>query len=87
MNQPLKKYGSQIKLHCVQCAEEMPYRTDMVCCGDKYSLPICLNPKCPNFGLLQIGVEALGFMSMEWKPKYIKKEVICMPKGGKKKGK
>lgn len=39
---------------CVQCLEPMFYGTNW----DKH-VPICTNPKCPNYGLLQIGLEAL----------------------------
>ena len=40
--------------HCVQCAEEMPYGTDW----DKF-VPVCHNHKCPNYGLLQMGIEKM----------------------------
>jgi len=40
--------------HCVQCNEPMIHGTDW----DKF-VPICTNPECPNYGLLQIGQEAL----------------------------
>ena len=39
---------------CVQCAKEMPYGIDW----DKF-VPVCHNPKCPNFGLLQMGIEKM----------------------------
>lgn len=40
--------------HCVQCGQEMPYGTD----GDKFA-SVCCNPKCPNYGLLQMGIEKM----------------------------
>ena len=40
--------------HCVQCGGEMPYGTDW----DKF-VQVCHNPACPNFGLLQMGIEKM----------------------------
>lgn len=36
---------------CVQCCEELHYTIQI---GDQ-GIPICYNPGCPNFGLLQCG--------------------------------
>ena len=41
--------------HCVQCGEEMPCGLD-IC--EKY-VPICTNHKCPNYGLVQVGIEKM----------------------------
>jgi hypothetical protein len=41
--------------HCVQCAKEMVYGCDI----QKINIPVCSNPGCPNYGLLQIGREGM----------------------------
>ena len=52
---------TKIPSHCVQCGKEMLAGTDW----DKF-VPICTSPKCPNFGLLQMGIEKVSeFMKKE----------------------
>ena len=40
--------------HCVQCGGEMTYGVDW----NKFVL-VCYNPICPNYGLLQMGIEKM----------------------------
>ena len=41
--------------HCVQCGEEIKYATDV----QNKQVTVCNNPKCPNYGLLQLGKEMM----------------------------
>lgn len=44
-----------MNLNCVQCQEKLILSDDL---GDNYyrfRLPLCQNPKCPNYGLYQTG--------------------------------
>jgi len=41
--------------HCVRCGEEMPCGLDI---ADKYT-PLCTNKSCPNYGLVQVGIEKM----------------------------
>lgn len=43
-------FGGEMPPYCVQCSSPMIYGIN----GPKF-IPICNNPKCPNYGLLQIG--------------------------------
>lgn len=43
------------KQTCVQCQEEMPYATDV----QEKQVAVCLNAKCPNFGLLALSLEVI----------------------------
>lgn len=38
--------------HCVSCGLPMPHGTDT-----EIFVPVCLEPDCPAFGLLQMGIE------------------------------
>lgn len=50
------------KLTCVQCHQEMLYATDV----NERIISACLNAECPNFGLLQLGVEIINqFLNKE----------------------
>jgi hypothetical protein len=40
--------------HCVQCGQPMLMGTNW----DKF-VPICDNPTCPNYGILQVGIEKM----------------------------
>jgi len=40
------------QLHCVQCQEKIFPLKDS-------PYPICDNPQCPNYGLLQAGIEGM----------------------------
>lgn len=40
--------------HCVHCGKPMIYGTNW----DKF-VPVCFEPDCPNYGLLQIGREGM----------------------------
>lgn len=40
--------------HCVHCGRPMIYGTNW----DKF-VPVCFEPDCPNYGLLQIGREGM----------------------------
>jgi len=40
--------------HCVQCGDEMVFTTT-----GEFFHHVCHNTKCPNFGLLQIGIEKM----------------------------
>lgn len=39
------------KFYCVQCGNKLTSGLELSECF----VPVCLNPKCPNYGLLQIG--------------------------------
>ena len=43
----------KIKATCNMCFKQM----DAIIELEKYSVPVCVNPKCPNFALLQISAE------------------------------
>lgn len=43
---------------CVQCAREMTKKV-YVCTDTTKTIPICDYPDCPNYWLLQVGIEAL----------------------------
>ena len=44
----------KIAPRCVQCGNKMVYTVDW----DKY-VPICTEPDCPVYGLLQVGIEKM----------------------------
>jgi hypothetical protein len=44
-----------LTLVCVQCA--LPMKQGVRIPKSKRFIPVCTNPKCPNFGLLQIGIQ------------------------------
>lgn len=46
--------------HCVQCGKPMAYGTD-----NGRFIPVCDNPECGNYGLLQIGIEAMTKLENE----------------------
>jgi hypothetical protein len=54
---------------CVQCGEYMPYGTNW----DKF-VPVCTNPRCPCWGLLQIGIEKMEEIMGYDKPSRHKRE-------------
>ena len=39
--------------HCVLCGKEIVYGCNI----NKVNVPVCDNPKCNNYGILQIGRE------------------------------
>ena len=43
----------KIKATCNQCGKQMEAVLEL----EKFTVPVCLNPGCPNFALLQISVE------------------------------
>ena len=53
---------SKIKATCNQCGKQM----DAILELEKWTIPVCTNPSCPNFSLLQISVEKMS--------EFIKKE-------------
>ena len=46
---------AKIIAHCNQCSEQMTGILEL----EKYVIPVCTNPKCPNFALLQISSEKM----------------------------
>lgn len=40
---------------CNQCGKKM----DAIIELEKYNVPVCINPECPNYGLLQISEEKI----------------------------
>lgn len=48
-----KTKHTKIKATCNQCGKQMGAILEL----EKYTVPVCINPKCPNFALLQISVE------------------------------
>lgn len=45
--------------HCVNCSDELILaRFNLK--KEKLLIPICRNTKCPNFGLLQMGLEVMS---------------------------
>jgi hypothetical protein len=64
---PLKKSKKKYKwigdklfpveeITCSQCGKKV----DAVVELEKWNIPVCINPSCPNFGLLQIGMEKIN---------------------------
>ena len=51
----MKKINKSKAPHCVQCGREMENGTNW----DKF-VPVCNYPDCPNYGLLQMGVEIMS---------------------------
>lgn len=47
--------------HCVHCGKEMPYGANI----NKCSVSVCHNPACPNYGLLQMGMEKMSEIKEE----------------------
>ncbi|MHA1353573.1 MAG: hypothetical protein ACTSR1_00175 [Candidatus Heimdallarchaeota archaeon] len=45
--------------HCVKCEEEMEYGISFDGIEKTVNLSICHNDKCQNYGLLQLGKEAM----------------------------
>ena len=43
------------KTKCVQCGKELNAILEL----EKWIIPVCTEPSCPNFGLLQIGVKKM----------------------------
>lgn len=46
---------SEGEYHCVQCGRVLEAYTDV---QDK-QVPVCTYPDCPNYGLLQLGIEIM----------------------------
>ena len=46
---------SKIKATCNQCNKQMNAILEL----EKWTIPVCVNPGCPNFGLLQISIEKI----------------------------
>lgn len=44
-------------IHCVQCGKEMPKGVVTSALKSTNYLPVCFNEKCPNYGLVQLGIE------------------------------
>ena len=47
--------------HCVQCGEEMECYTAV----QDRRVPVCNNPECANYGLLQLGIEIMSNLKVE----------------------
>lgn len=45
--------------HCVQCGEEWDTQKMKRCDGMNIEMFACNNPECPNYGLLQVGIEKM----------------------------
>ena len=45
----------KIKATCNQCEKQMKGILEL----EKWTIPVCTNPSCPNFGLLQISSEKI----------------------------
>jgi hypothetical protein len=43
-------------MKCNQCMNEMEYSAQL----KEVQIPVCSNPNCPNFGLLQISSERMA---------------------------
>ena len=43
----------KIEATCNQCGKQMEAILEL----ERYAIPVCVNPACPNFALLQISVE------------------------------
>lgn len=54
------------KTTCVQCGQELEAILEL----EKWTIPVCTNPSCPNFGLLQIGVKKM-FEFIDKQKKYV----------------
>lgn len=46
---------------CVMCTKEMVYGCNI----GTISIPVCNNQECPNYGLLQIGLDGMGKLEKE----------------------
>ncbi len=46
---------SKIKATCNRCGKQM----DAILELEKYTIPVCTNPECPNFSLFQISMEKM----------------------------
>ena len=44
------------KAHCNQCGKQMDAMIEL----EKWVVPVCTNPECPNFALLQISAEKIA---------------------------
>lgn len=71
-NEPLKGFRT-----CVQCHKPMPHNIKQPLWN--YSIPICVDPACPNYGLLQVGEEELEVENC-FKPKKHKRTKKKGPK-------
>lgn len=46
---------------CVECGKEMPYAAKI----GRTDVPVCANPECPEYGLLQVGREQMDKLVRE----------------------
>ena len=51
----MKNKIEKIKATCNMCHKQMEGILEL----EKYTIPVCVNLKCPNFGLLQISEEKI----------------------------
>lgn len=56
----MKKKQIETKHTCNMCHHEMPYSAEvMTNRGELILIPVCTNPRCPNYAVLQISAEQM----------------------------